>query len=149
MEKQSSNVADSNLSEEESASNYFFFSWISRILNTDQGMDFLFEKIGTVFKSEKVDEAYLSFKRTDQMDISDYYILEYDHLYQKNDTVCYETSESHSYSQLDCARVTDDKRKLALTMSSNINFEDMKSWLARLFVSHPIYHKHDDIQIKP
>ena len=33
-------------------------------------------------------------------------------------------------------------------MSSNLNFEGMKSALKRLFVSHPIYHKHDHIQIK-
>ena len=35
--------------------------------------------------------------------------------------------------------------RLALTMSSNLNFEGMKSALKRLFVSQPIHHKHDDI----
>ena len=33
-------------------------------------------------------------------------------------------------------------------MSSNLNFKGMKSALKRLFVSHPIHHKHDNIQIK-
>ena len=33
-------------------------------------------------------------------------------------------------------------------MSSNLNFEGMKSTLKRLFVSNPVHHKHDDIQIK-
>ena len=49
------------------------------------------------------------------------------------------------FKLLDGAQVTDDERKLALTMSSNLNFEGMKSALKRLFVSHPIHHKHDNI----
>ena len=57
-------------------------------LNTDQGMNLLFEKLDKVFQSETIDEAYstysafISFKRTDQMNMSDY-ILQYEHLYQK------------------------------------------------------------------
>ena len=53
-----------------------------------------------------------------------------------------------TFKLLDRAQVTDDERKLALTMSSNLNFKGMKSALKRLFVSHPLHHKHDDIQIK-
>ena len=54
-------------------------------LNTDQGMNLLFEKLDKVFQSETIDETYstysafVSFKRTDQMNMSDY-ILEYEHL---------------------------------------------------------------------
>ena len=33
-------------------------------------------------------------------------------------------------------------------MSSNLNFEEIKSALRSLFVSHPINPKHDDIHIK-
>ena len=57
-------------------------------LNTDQGINLLFEKIDKVLQSEAIDEAYsmysafISFKRTDQMNMSDY-ILEYVHLYPK------------------------------------------------------------------
>ena len=123
-------------------------------LNTDQGMNLLFEKRDKVFQSETTDEAYsmysafISSKRTDQMHMSDY-ILEYEHLYQKMiqhdmkfpDVIL-------TFKLLDCAQVTDDEWKLALTMSSNLNFEGMKSALKRLFVSHPIHHKHDNIQIK-
>ena len=49
------------------------------------------------------------------------------------------------FKLLDGAQVTDDERKLALTMSSNLNFEGMISALKRLFVSHPIHHIHDNI----
>ena len=58
------------------------------MINTDQGINLLFEKIDKVFQSETNDEAYstysafISFKRTDQMNMSDY-ILEYVHLYPK------------------------------------------------------------------
>ena len=56
-------------------------------LNTDQGMNF-FEKLDKVFQSETTDESYgmypafISFKRTYRMNMSDF-ILEYKHLYQK------------------------------------------------------------------
>ena len=53
-----------------------------------------------------------------------------------------------TFKLLDGAQVTDNERKLALTMSSNLKFEGMKSALNRLVVSQPIHHKHDDIQIK-
>ena len=49
---------------------------------------------------------------------------------------------------LDGTQVTDDERKLTLTMSSNLNFDGMKSALIRLFVSHPIRQNHDSIQTK-
>ena len=72
-------------------------------LNTDQGMNLLFEKLDKVFPSETIVEAYsmysafISFKRTGQMNMSDY-ILEYEHLYQK--MVQQETSACHSYFQI-------------------------------------------------
>ena len=53
-----------------------------------------------------------------------------------------------TFKLLDGAHITDDEQKLALTMSSNLNFEGMKSALKRLFVSHPIHQKHDNIQIE-
>ena len=84
-------------------------------LNTDQGMNLLFEKRDKVFQSETTDEAYsmysafISSKRTDQMHMSDY-ILEYKHLYQKMiqhdmkfpDVIL-------TFKLLDCAQVTDDE----------------------------------------
>ena len=33
-------------------------------------------------------------------------------------------------------------------MGSNLNSEEKKSALKGLFVSHPVYHKHGDMQIK-
>ena len=104
MGKQSSNVADSNLSGNQQAIIIFLESpegipkaekavsdLTATDLNTDQGMSFLYEKLDKVFQSETIDEAYrtysafISFKRTDQMNISDY-TVEYEHLYQKIDT---------------------------------------------------------------
>ena len=47
-------------------------------LNTDHGMNLLFEKLDKVFRKETIDEAYstysafISIKRTDQMNMSDY-----------------------------------------------------------------------------
>ena len=52
-----------------------------------------------------------------------------------------------TFKLLDGAHVTDDEWKLALTMSSNLNFEGMKLALKRLFVPHPTHQKHDDTQL--
>ena len=77
------------------------------------------------------------------------YILEYEHLYQKMMQHDKELPDAILiFKLLDGAQGRDDERKLALTMSSNLNFKGMKLALKRLFVSHPINHKHDDIQIK-
>ena len=111
-------------------------------LNTDQGMNLLCEKLDKVLQSETIDKAYstysafISFKRTDQMNMS-YYILEYKHLYQKMIQQDMKLLDAIlTFKLLDGAQVTDDERKLALTMSSNLNFERMKSALKCLFVSH-------------
>ena len=107
MEKQSSNVADSNLSGEESASNYSA---------TDLKNKNLFEKLNNVFQNETVDEAYstysafISFKRTDHMNMSDY-ILEYQHLYHKiiqHDIKLLDAILT--FQLLDGTQVTDDDR---------------------------------------
>ena len=75
------------------------------------------------------------------------YILEYEHLYQKMMQHDKELPDAILiFKLLDGAQVRDDERKLALTMSSNLNFKGMKLALKRLL--HPINHKHDDIQIR-
>ena len=120
-------------------------------LKTDQGINLLFEKLDNVFQSETVGEAYstypafISFKRTDQMNTIDY-TLEHEHKIIQNDMKL--PDAILTFKLFDGVQVTDNERKLVLTTSSNLNFEGMKSALKRLFVSHPIHHKHGDIQIK-
>ena len=66
------------------------------------------------------------------MNVSDY-ILEYEHLYQNMMQHDMKLPDAIFTSRLlDGAQVTDDQRKLALTMSSNLNFEGVKSALKRL-----------------
>ena len=77
------------------------------------------------------------------------YILEYEHLYQK--MMHYDMKLPGAiltFKLLDGAQIKDDDRKLTLTMSSNLNFDGMKSALKRLFASHPIRQNHDSIQTK-
>ena len=76
-------------------------------------------------------------------------VLEYEHLYQK--MIQHDIKLPGvilTFKLFDGAQVKDDERRLALTMSSNLNFEGMKSTLKHLFVPHPVHHKHDDTQIK-
>ena len=160
MKKQRSNVADSNLSGKESASIIIFLESLegnpkekvvsdltATDLNIDKGVNLLFE----LFQSETIDEAYsaysacTSFKRTNHMNMSRN-VLEYEHLYLK--------MIEHDMKLLDAilifkilegAQVTDDERKLAWTMSSNLNFEGMKLASKHLFESNQLNPKHDNI----
>ena len=49
------------------------------------------------------------------------------------------------FTILEGAQVTDDERKLAWTMSINLNFEGMKLASKHLFESHQLNPKHDNI----
>lgn len=66
------------------------------------------------------------------------HIFEYKHLYQimmlQNNLKL--PHAVLTFKLLDGAPVTDDERKLSSTISSNLNFEQMKSALKWLFVSH-------------
>ena len=94
----------------------------------------------------RIQHLYIS--KEHQLNMSDY-ILEYEHLYQK--MIHYDMKLPGAiltFKLLDGAQVKDDERKLTLTMSSNLNFDGMKSALKRLFASHPIRQNHDSIQSK-
>ena len=70
------------------------------------------------------------------MNMNDYN-LSYEYLYQK--MIQHDMKLPVvvlTFKLLDGARVTDDERKLTLTISNNFNFEQMKSSLKRLLVSH-------------
>ena len=65
------------------------------------------------------------------------YILEYKHLCQgmmQNNTKL--TDAVLTFKLTDGTRVTDDEGELASTISSNLNFEQMKLTLKQLLVSH-------------
>lgn len=66
------------------------------------------------------------------------HIFEYKHLYQimmlQNNLKL--PHAVLTFKLLDGAPVTDDERKLSSTISSNLNFKQMKSALKWLFVSH-------------
>ena len=91
---------------------------------------------------------HLYISKENQLNMSDY-ILEYEHLYQKmihHDMKL--PGAILTFKLLDGAQVKDDERKLTLTISSNLNFDGMKSALKRLFASHPIRQNNDSIQTK-
>ena len=108
-------------------------------LNIDTGLDVLLEKLDKVFVSDTVDEAYstysrfIKFHKTSDMSMTEY-IIEYEHLSHKMiehkmtlpDTVL-------TFKLLDGANLTEDDRKLALTLSSDLKLDTMKSALKRIF----------------
>ena len=108
-------------------------------LDNDQGIN-LFEKLTKYFK---VKQLMKHIVRTQHLYLSK------EHFYQKVIQHDMKLPDAiFTFKLLTGDQVIDDERKLAFTMSSNLNIEVMKSALKRLFVSHPINHKHKDIQIK-
>lgn len=118
-------------------------------------MNLLFIKLDKIFQSEAIDEAYNTYLKFISF-ISGNGWNEYEWLHfakrtspPKNHATWYEISRFSTYFQhlhqkmmkhdmelpdvvltfkvLDGARVTDDERKLTLTISNNLNFEQMKS----------------------
>ena len=103
------------------------------------GLQKLIEKLDSVFKSEKVDEAYeayskfTKFERISVMTIEDY-ILDFELLYDKmgnNDMRLPEAMKA--FRLLDGANLEDSDRKFALTIASDMKFDTMKAALKRIF----------------
>ena len=113
----------------------------------------LFVKLHLVFKDETIDKAYstysnfISFNKNDDMSMTDY-ILEFEHLYRK--VIEYEMKLPDAvltFKLLDGANITDNKRKLVLTVCSDLNFDRMKSALKRLFLKSSL-NPNDNVKIK-
>ena len=112
-------------------------------LNTEDGLDLLLSKLDLVFQSKTIDEAYdiytkfITFTRSDEMNMNEY-ILEYEHLNLKmNEHKMKLPDAVFTFKLLDGARITSEERKLALTMSGELNFLKMKSALKGLFIITP------------
>ena len=99
----------------------------------------LIEKLDSVLKSEKVDEAheayskFTKFERISGMTIEDY-ILDFELLYDKmgnNDLGLPESIKA--FILLDGKNFEDSDRKFALTIASDMKFDTMKAALKRIF----------------
>ena len=108
-------------------------------LNTDEGMELLITKLDSIFQNETIDEAYdtyskfINFSRKEDSDMNDY-IIEFEHLYKKmRDFEMKLPDPVLAFKLLDGANISDDERKLALTLGKDMKYEDMKSALKRLF----------------
>ena len=108
-------------------------------LNKDDGMDKLLEALDKIFLKDKVDLAYSAyssfenFRKSESMTMNDY-IIEYEQLYTKCKTHNMVLPDAVlSFKLLDNSNLNRQQRQLALTAASDLNFENMKSSLRRIF----------------
>ena len=102
-------------------------------IENENGMKLLIEKLDEVIESDKVNEAYLvylrfiNFHKSDEMLMTDY-IIEFEHLYHKmtNHEIPLPNTVL-TFKLLDCAKLNEDERKLALNLGNNLEFETMES----------------------
>ena len=102
-------------------------------------MKLLIDKLDSIFQSETIDEAYstyskfINFSRKENIEMSDY-IIEYEHLYKRmRDFEMILPDAVLAFKLLDGANISDEERKLALTLGKDLKYDDMKSALKRLF----------------
>ena len=108
-------------------------------LNKDDGMTTLINALDSLYKRETIDlsyEAYMNFdkfKKMDSMNMVDY-IVEFERLYTQ--CVKYEMQLPNAvlaFKLLDSCNLSQRDRQLALTASSDLSFDNMKSALKRIF----------------
>ena len=108
-------------------------------LNKDTGVDTLIASLDTIFLKDKTDLAYSaytkfdSFRKPESMSMADY-IIEFERNYdqsKKHDMVLLDAVLS--FKLLDSANLSCSQRQLALTAASDLNFENMKKALRRIF----------------
>ena len=81
--------------------------------------------------------------------MTDYIILEYEHLYHKMMEHEMKLPDAVlTFKLLDGANITDDERKLALTVCNDLNFDRMKSALKRLFSKAPLNPSNENFKNK-
>ena len=91
---------------------------------------------------------FISFSKKDEMHMTDY-ILEYEHLYHKMMEHEMKLPDAVlTFKLLDGANITDDERKLALTVCNDLNFDRMKSALKRLFSKAPLNPSNENFKNK-
>ena len=121
-------------------------------VNVENGLNLLLEKLDKVFQEHTIDEAYnvyssfTSLSKREDMSINEY-IIEFEHLNNKmipNQMKLPNTVLT--FKLLDGANITDQERKLALTLCSDLDFDKMKSAFKRLFTTSSNYsHSQDNI----
>ena len=104
-------------------------------VNYENGMNLLIEKFDKLFESDKINEAcpvysrFITFHKSDEISMTDY-IAEFQHLYHK--MINHEMPLPNTvlfFKLLDGVKLSEDERKLALTLGNNLDFETMKSAL--------------------
>ena len=116
-------------------------------VNNKNGMKLLIEKLDKVLERNKINEAYLVYSIFINVHISDEismtdYIIDFEHLYHKmtNHEIPLQNTVL-TLKLLDGAKLSEDERKLALTLGNNLEFETMKSALKQIFTKSAIVNE--------
>ena len=116
-------------------------------VNNKNGMKLLIEKLDKVLERNKINEAYLVYSifinvhMSDEISMTDY-IIDFEHLYHKmtNHEIPLQNTVL-TIKLLDGAKLSEDERKLALTLGNNLEFETMKSALKQIFTKSAIVNE--------
>ena len=109
-------------------------------INNYNGINFLIEKLNYIFKSEKIDDAYVAYSKFIKFDKPEdlpmnEFLLESEHLYNKMKEHDMVLPNALTFKLLGSANLSEDDRKPALTLANDLKFESMKSALKRLFIT--------------
>ena len=121
-------------------------------LNVENGLNLMLEKLDKVFQEDTIDEAYnvyssfTNLSKREDMSINEY-IIEFKQL--NNKMIPHQMKLPNTvltFKLLDGENITDQERKLALTLCSDLDFDKMKSALKRIFTTSSNHsHSQDNI----
>ena len=110
-------------------------------ITAEDGVKRILDKLGTIYKKDKIDSAYEAFekfihyKREPETNIS-VYITEFERRYVKAKAHGFTMSSSSlAYFLLNQAKLSEDHKKLVKATISELDLEEMKTKLRKIFSS--------------
>ena len=109
-------------------------------LNTENGMDVLFDALDKVFKIDDIQEDnevynnFMHYEKPEDLSMREF-LVEFDHRYQKMKKHKMELPDTVLVLKLlDSSKVTGDERKLCLTVTKDNTYDGMKAAIKQVFL---------------
>ena len=124
------------------------------VINSDNGIDKVLEKLNGIFKKDTIDTAYetfenfINFKREPSMNITTY-IFEFERRYNKAKALGFTLPDtSLGYFLMNQAKLSDDHKKLVRATITNLELDEVKSKLRKVFGCNDTTEPKDDVRVK-
>ena len=123
-------------------------------ITADDGLDTILAELGKIYKKDTVDSAYeafecfINFKREPSMNMSEY-IIEFEKRYNKAAVHGFTLAKSClGYFLLNQARLSEDHRKLVRATIANLELDEVKAKLKKVFGCNETASQVEEVSVK-